>query len=340
MSNFRLITLAMITLLFAVEGIVLYKKNVLQKIAGKIIEKKAEDYAKKKIEKIAEKIIDKYLPKKVSDLQISDVAQNYKNQSDIIDQLKKWNKEAPDFTDFVSYGKTANGTECNYFRMGTKDKPKVLIQAGLYGDEEYAILATMHLMGKILNGYGKNDDMTWVLDNRDIYFIPVISPDTYLKSDKIEGFNPSTSFPYPQRPNNASPSPIKLAMCLMNHMKFKSVINMHTFGESIYGPEICQKEDGDKINNLIAKMVGMNGYKTERIENTHGSGTDADWFYSAGSCSIKMMWGKKSRQFVEYAEVGPSVEKSLSAILLFIKESTDLELSPTPLRTVYYQEVE
>ena len=87
-------------------------------------------------------------------------------------------------------------------------------------------------------------------------------------------------------------------------------------------------------------MVGMNGYKTERLENAHGSGTDTDWFYSAGSCSIKMMWGKKSRQFVEYAEVGPSVEKSLSAILLFIKESTDLELNPTPLRTVYYQEVE
>ena len=79
MSNFRLITLALITLLFAVEGIVLYKKNVLQKIAGKIIKNKAEDYAKEKIEKIAEKIIDKYLPKKVSDLQISDVAQNYTN---------------------------------------------------------------------------------------------------------------------------------------------------------------------------------------------------------------------------------------------------------------------
>jgi hypothetical protein len=342
MRNFRLIVLATISLLFVADVILLYKKNILQKFAISVVKHETKDYVKNKIEKITNKIIDKYLPKKVSDksFQVSNVALNYKKQSDIIDQLEKWNKEAPDFTDIATYGKTANGTECHYFRIGTKDKPKVLINAGLYGDEEYAILATMHTIEKLLNGYGKNDDITWILNNRDIYFIPTMSPDTYLKSDKIEGYNPSISFPYPKRPNNPSPSPIKLVMCLMNHMKFKAVMNMHTFGESIYAPEICQKEDGDKINNLIAKMIGINGYKTERLENAQGSGTDVDWFYSAGSASIKMMWGKKSRQFVEYTEVGPSVEKSLPAIVLFIKEAADLNLCPTPLHTVYYYEAE
>ena len=330
MVNSRTILILLVPLLFVSEGILIYKKNITSKNKQVII--KNNDSLPQSHSS----------PSKVADhsFTISPVMQFYKGYGDIIEQLKKWNSEAPSVTEVTAYGKTSQGTECNYFRIGNKEKPKVLIQSGLYGDEEFSILATMNLIEKILSGYGKNDDITWIVDNRDIYFIPVASPDTYLKPDKIEGYNPHTSFPYPKRPNNASPSPIKLMMSMMNNMKFKAVLNMHTPGESIYPPEICKKEDGDKISGIIAKMTGLNGYKTERIENTHGSGTDTDWFYSSGATSVQMMWGQKTRQFVEYSEVSPSVDRSLNAILLFIKEGTELELNPTPLRTIYYYEAD
>lgn len=346
MSKMRLIFVALIVILFLAEGLLLYKKNIGMKVVENIAKKKVEGFIREKAEGFArdkaEKLLNKVLPNKVSDqtFQISPVLQEYKTTSEIVEQLEKWHKESPSLTEIASYGKTANGTECIYFRAGTKDKPKVLIHSGLNGDEEYAILACMNMIENMLSGYNKNDDITWILDNRDIYFIPVFSPDTYLKNEKIEGYNPSTSFPYPKRPNNASPTPIKLAMSLACNMKFKAVINMHTFGESIYGPEICAKEDGDKINALVTKMVGLNGYKTERLENAHGSGNDVDWFYSSGAASIKMLWGKNSKQFVDFKEIGSSVQRSLPALLLFMKEGTELDLRPTPLRTVYYYEFE
>lgn len=330
MVNLRTILLLLIPVLLVAEGLLVYKKSIGSK-NNHVITKKPESSSQPSTN--ATKVVD-------HSFTVSPVSQFYKSYSDILEQLKKWNLEAPSVTEVTAYGKTSQGTECNYFRIGTKDKPKVLIQSGLYGDEEFSILATMNLIEKILSGYGKNDDITWVVDNRDIYFIPVASPDTYLKPDKIEGYNPHTSFPYPKRPNNASPSPIKLMMSMMNNMKFKAVLNMHTPGESIYPPEICKKEDGDKICGIIAKMTGLNGYKTDRIENAHGSGSDSDWFYSSGAASVQMMWGKKTRQFVEYSEVSPSVDRSLSAILLFIKEGTELELHPTPLRTIYYYEAD
>ena len=338
MGSFRLFLVTAIPALFLAEGLLLYKKNIGSKAANYIIKKQVEGYAKQKLENLTEKI----LPKKASDtsFSVSPVLASYKNYNDIIDQLQVWQKEAPSMTELVSYGKTASGTECNYLRVGTKDKPKILVHAGLYGDEEFAILATMNIIEKMLSSYGKNDDVTWVMDNRDIYFVPVASPDTFLKPDKIEGYNPHTSFPYPKRPNNASPSPVKLMISMMNHMKFKAVLNMHTPGESIYPPEICKKEDGDKICTLVKKMTGLNGYKTDRVENAHGSGTDVDWFYSAGAASVQMMWGTKTRQFVEYSDVAPSVDRSLSSILLFMKEGTELDLHPTPLRTIYYYQAE
>ena len=338
MGIFRSTLIVLIGLLLLAEGLLLYKKNIGSKATNYIIKKQVEGFAHQKIEKL----VDKVFPKKVIDhsFTISPVAQNYKTYGELVDQMKKWSSEAPSVAEVNSYGKTVNGTECNLLRIGTKEKPKVLIQSGLYGDEEFAILANMNLIEKLLSGYGKNDEITWLVDNRDIYFIPVASPDTYLKPEKIEGYNPHTSFPYPKRPNNASPSPIKLMMGLMNTNKFKAVMSMHSPGECVLPPEICKKDDGDKISGLVQKMIGLNGYKTERIENAHGSGTDVDWFYSAGATSVQMMWGKKSRQYVEYSEVPTSVDRSLQSIFLFIKEGTELELRPTPLRTIYYYEAE
>jgi hypothetical protein len=326
MVNLRITLLVIIPLLFLAEGLLIYKKNI------------GFNSNNQKITNQVKKETDNKEANKVSDVSfsISPVQTSYKTYNDIIEQLSKWQKECPSISELVKYGKTANGTECNYLRIGNKEKPKVFIHSGLYGDEEFAILATMNIIEKMLSGYGKNQEMTWIMDNRDIYFVPVCSPDTYLKSDKIEGYNPHTSFPYPKRPNNPSPSPIKLLMSMMNNLKFKAVLNMHTPGESIFCPEICKKEDGDKINSLASKMAGLSGYKTERVENAHGSGSDVDWFYSAGATSVQMMWGSKTRQFVEYSDVSPSVERNLSSILLFMKEGTELALNPTPLRTIYF----
>lgn len=330
MSSMRILLIMCIPCLFLAEGLLIYKKTMTDKNSYQLIKKQVESFG------------DKKPVKKSHDLSfsISPVLESYKTYNDIVDQMNKWQKEAPSMTEMIKYGKTANGTECNYLRIGTKEKPKVLVHSGLYGDEEFAILASMNIMEKILSKYGKDDEVTWLLDNRDIYFVPVCSPDSYLKSDKIEGYNPHTSFPYPKRPNNPSPSPVKLLMTMMNNLKFKAVLNMHTPGESIYAPEICKKDDGDKINALVSKMVGLNGYKTERLENAHGSGSDVDWFYSCGATSVQMMWGKKSRQYIEYSEVSRSVERSFNSIILFMKEGTELELNPTPLRTIYFYEAE
>lgn len=329
MLNLRTTLLVIVPLLLISEGLLIYKKSIEGKSRNVTINKTTHvnDESKKT------KVIDQSFT-------ITPVSSFFKSYSDIIEQLKKWQNESPSVSELITYGKTSSGTECKYFRIGTKEKPKVLIHSGLYGDEEFSILATMNLIEKILKDYGKNDDITWIIENRDIYFVPVSSPDTYLKPDKIEGYNPHTCFPYPKRPNNSSPSPVKLLMGMMCNMKFKAVLNMHTPGESIYPPEICKKEDGDKICNLIDKMIGLNGYKTERVENSHGSGTDTDWFYSSGAASVQMMWGKKTRQFVDYSDVSPSVDRNLSAIILFIKEGTELELNPTPLRTIYYYEAD
>jgi hypothetical protein len=314
MENVRAILLSFVAAMFLGEGFILYKKQ-----------ETAQSFEK---------------PKIVNVFEISEPKQFYKNYQEICDQLRKWHYEAGNLTEYATYGKTSHGTECNFLRLGTKDKPKVLIHSGLEGDEEFSVLANMRLIHHFLTSYNKDKEITWLLKNREIYFVPVASPDTFLLSSHIDGFDPVKSFPSPQKPNIQSPAPVKALMDFACEMKFQAVLNFHTFGESFCAPEICNSKDCEKICALIDKMAGSNGYKTNTVQNKAGSGSDVDWFYSNGAVSVKMLWGKTSKQYVAYCEVEPAINRNLSSILTFVKEAPEIAINPRPLRTIYYYQAD
>ena len=268
--------------------------------------------------------------------QVSKCPKHFKNYDEVLAHLQRWHQELPIITELSSYGKTSQGTLCNYLRVGTTGKPKVLLQAGLEGDEEFAVLANMKFIEKFLGKIGNDTEVDWLVNNRDIYFIPVVSPDTFLLSHDIEGIETIKSFPYPAKPNNQSPSPVKLIMDLAVEMKFKAVLSSHTFGEKFVQPQTCNGTDGDKIEHLMIKLSGMNGYATERVDKPEGSGNDVDWFYGSGACSMGMLWGKASKQFVSFCDLEPTVDRSFTAIVTFIKEAAEIEMNPKPLRPMLY----
>ena len=49
--------------------------------------------------------------------------------------------------------------------------------------------------GLLLSEYGKNDRITKILDTAEIYFVPVVSPDSYPYSRTVEGVDPNRNFP-------------------------------------------------------------------------------------------------------------------------------------------------
>lgn len=265
---------------------------------------------------------------------------SFGTSAQIDQQLLRWHAQFPQLTEMITYGKTSNGTACNIFRMGTKDKPKVLITSGLSGKEEYPVLANMQLLHRFLHEYLRNPEVTWLLENRDIYFAPNLSPDTFAKSHMVEGLDPLTSFPSYKKLNQHSPSPIVLAMGLANSYKFKAVLNMHSAGEKLLPPENATEADGAAICALIDKMTGLNGYLTSRVDYNDGNGSDTDWFYTTGACSMTMYWGKSGSKTVCYKDVQNEVERNFRAVCLFIKEAVEVQLNPRPLKTVYYYQAD
>jgi carboxypeptidase T len=61
----------------------------------------------------------------------------------------------------------------------TEDEPRTLINGLHHAREPISIHVTLHTMEYLITNYGTDDLVTWLVDNRELYFVPVVNPDGY-----------------------------------------------------------------------------------------------------------------------------------------------------------------
>jgi hypothetical protein len=62
----------------------------------------------------------------------------------------------------------------------TGDKPAVMIEGNIHAREWSASQATAYFMWMMLHDYNTNDTIHWLLNNRQIYVLPMVNPDGYF----------------------------------------------------------------------------------------------------------------------------------------------------------------
>ncbi len=67
-----------------------------------------------------------------------------------------------------------------------EDEPEVLYTALHHAREPESIMALLYFMDHILEQYGSDPEITYLLDNRELYFIPVVNPDGYLYNEQTD----------------------------------------------------------------------------------------------------------------------------------------------------------
>ena len=58
-----------------------------------------------------------------------------------------------------------------------EDEPECLIDATHHAREPGAYTAALYAMWYLLENYGSDDEVTYLVDNREIYFVPIVNPD-------------------------------------------------------------------------------------------------------------------------------------------------------------------
>jgi len=270
-------------------------------------------------------IITKSLPKaKKPEITIAIPA--YLSYDGVVKQLREWNKEAPDLTKVGIYGKSSKNRDLYYLRvtnLSNKNKPKILITACIHGNEPLSTSIVMAYIGTILSKYKSDKEITRLINTRDIYFIPVISPDSYPHSRRVDGVDPNRNFPSSKDPNKKSVPPVsELRRFFLMH-KFDAVASGHTFGRMFlypWGEKNQRCPDDKRYREILDEMSRLSRYKMIRaceLYNRPIYGTEVDWYYKNGAFAIVIEFGTNHRIPLK-RDIEEEFGRTFKSILYFI----------------------
>lgn len=271
----------------------------------------------------------------------------YMNYQQTVARLQEWNKEAPDLTEVGTYGKSRQGKDLYYLRIYNKrqggNKPKVLLTACIHGNEPLSSSTVMWWCGNLLNDYSTKSDIRALLDSRDVYFVPVVSPDSYPNSRHVDGVDPNRDFPGPSRPSHKSTPSVAAIQDLFNKIKPNAVISGHTWGRVFltpYGDKMAHSENKADYDRIVGHMKTLSGYRMIRACDMYGEngglnnppirimgegygrpiyGSEVDWYYRGGAFAIVCEFGTHQR-IPSDADTRTEFDKTYQAAIHFIKE--------------------
>jgi len=228
-------------------------------------------------------------------------------------------------------------------------EPKILYTAIHHAREPMALMETIFFMWYVLENYGTNDEVTYLVNNTQLFFVPCINPDGYvynettnstgggmwrknrrLNSGGSYGVDLNRNYSYQWGTTGTSatqsndtyrgtapfsePETQAMRWLVQNH-NFTSAFNAHTYAESILFPigtttaEFA--EHHDYFQDYTNHMVQYNGYTAMKSSGLYpASGDSDDYMYK-----VDIGVGQKDTIFAHTPEVGTAFWQPQSEII-------------------------
>lgn len=254
----------------------------------------------------------------------------YRNFSDVETDLKAYTTKYRGLTHLESYGTSSGGRNLYYLKISTtpeSNKPKLLVTAATHGDELITTEVLFRLINELLDGYQKNDRLSKIIENNDLYFIPVVSPDSFEQRERyVNGADPNRSFPWPEKDTNPSRvDVINSLMDLTGKMNFKASLDLHAYGKLVMYPWGYTKtpppaNDVNFFDRLVQSMARENHYTAGQISTTIyiAKGSSADYFYwKHGTQAIAAELGNE--KIPSYSQIPSVVNEAREMVWTFLE---------------------
>lgn len=268
-----------------------------------------------------------------------DYFEGYQDFTEVEALMKKWAKENPDRVELGSYGKSTEGRSLWFVKISSdleKDdntKPKVMINAATHGDEIITTEVLIRLIDELLQRSKVDGRLSDIIQNYDLYFVPVINPDGFTKRRRYAGGrDPNRDFPYPERPTRTSVACIKHLIDWVDKEKFDGTLDIHAYSRLVMYPWSYTKnpiEDAtDELDfqHLVSHMSEENQYTHGQISKTIyvAKGSSSDYFYwknKSVSLAVELGRSKAPRS----SQIPSYVDESREMIWRFIESFLDKE---------------
>lgn len=257
---------------------------------------------------------------------ISPVSKQELTYDQITQQLEIWHKESPNITEIGTYGTSREGRKLTYLRVGKKNGPKILIHSAIHGNEKNSAVVSLGVIQKLLDNYLADSKITELFQTRDIYFIPVVSPDSFTHNRRYdEGVDPNRNFNNRNLGEKQSITCIQALKDFFLQHNFKAVMSCHNYGRIYFYPwgySSKHTETHEDYMRILGEMKQASGYRFAQLDHRSAPpyyGYETDWYYNHGAFSIVNEIGRNF--YVNPREVETEINANYPAFVIFIRES-------------------
>ena len=252
------------------------------------------------------------------------VYRSYDEQDGIRDELYALAKRHPNIVKLVVIGKTVQGREIialkvtkNAKQLSDGSRPAALYMGTIHAREWIATEVTRRLLRHFVENYGKNDEITNLVNTRELWFMPVANPDGYqytFDSERLwrknlrdndgndeitnadgvdlnrnyderwnydnEGSSTETASLTYRGPEAASEPEVKAHQALIDRLKFKFLVTYHSYGPLLlyaYGWQIQTPSLDDPL------FVEYTGTDANPAVQGYDPGVGADLYTTNGT---------------------------------------------------------
>ena len=196
-----------------------------------------------------------------------------------------------------------------------EEEPEVLYSAIHHAREPMSLSQTIFYMWWLLENYETNEEVAYLVDNTEMYFVPMINPDGYVhnqttepggggmhrknKNPDVGSYNPGVDLNrnYPYHWNESGTTPDEngdtyagsgpfsepetqaIEWFCLNH-DFQFAFNAHSHGDLILFPlgwaDAAYADDHDYFLQYTGHMVTFNGFVNQKASDLYPAAGDSD----------------------------------------------------------------
>ncbi len=240
----------------------------------------------------------------------------YHSYTEITDDMAAWAATYPSITELVSIGQSVQGREIWALKITDNPtveelEPEVQWIGCHHGNETISVEVCYYMADYLLRSYGMNPQVTWLVDNREFWIIPMLNPDGHTAGSRYNaqgtdlnrnylcphGCNAATAF---SAPESRALRDFNVGMNPVTSLTFHSgAVYVNYLWDYTYAPT----PDEPMIITISNGYGSYSGYPV-----TNG----ADWYIVHGSCQD---WCYDARGEIDTTiEVSSSYEPPASQI--------------------------
>jgi|GEM_PF-1076013 len=229
------------------------------------------------------------------------------NYPKVQQRLQELAENHPDIAEVIQYGTSTAGRNLAAIRVTAPGKSEnrsaVMITGATHGNEILTVDVVMALIEESIDGYAANARFRTMLESKILYFVPIVSPDSYVvNSREVDGVDPNRQYPWPDNPNRNPTRVIDAIMDFSATLALAGSIDFHSTAAMIMYPWAWTRDypaDRAKYETVTRDMAAANRYQAGQISRILyvAQGSSADyyyWKYGSISLGIELSQGSPS----------------------------------------------